>query len=103
MTKLTPPLNIYSELELMLAMRACGYSYTVLADHFSVPKTTIRYLSRKFGLAENAVQVTVIRKHTTSEPRVKKYAWEDDEPINPGKNYAQYLREAEDRKKHQQA
>lgn len=95
---LTEPLNDYSQLEEMLALRKLGWSYTVLADRFNVPKTTIRYLCRKFGLAEN-IQVTVTRpdgRTTTKTPRILHN--EMDEVINPGKSYAEYLQDERDRK-----
>lgn len=92
--RLSPPLNQYPELERMLAMRKLGYSYTVLAEYFGVPKLTIRYLVRKFGLAEDTIQPKVIRKRTTIKIPVHTY---NEEIINPGKSYAEYLREEKKR------
>lgn len=96
LNKLSPPLHEYSQLEEMLALRKLGWSYTTLADKYKVPKTTIRYLCRKFGLHEGTVQVTIIR--TTTTPVSKIMHNEQEEVINPGKTYAQYLQDQKDRK-----
>lgn len=93
LSKLTQPLNQYSELERMLALRKMGFSYTVLADTFGVPKETIRYLCRRFGLGERSVTTTVKRIAPTT--RLQPIYTEDK--INPGKTYAEYL--AEDRER----
>lgn len=92
--KLSQPLNQYALLEEMLALRALGYSYTVLADKYKVPKTTIRYLVRKFGLAGKETTV-VIRQRAT---RVKIIPLYTEEIINPGKTYAEYVAEEKARK-----
>jgi Zn-dependent peptidase ImmA (M78 family) len=94
--KITPPLHEYSKLEEMLALRALGYSYTVLADRYNVPKTTIRYLVRRFGLTENKVQATVTRSHTTTQSPKYQYV---EETINPGKTYAEYIKEEQERRR----
>lgn len=99
LTKLSQPLNEYSQLEEMLALRKLGWSYTLLADKFSVPKTTIRYLCRRFGLAENAVATTTIRRDSgATRPKPPALYNEKDERINKGKSYAEYLKEEQDRK-----
>lgn len=95
--RLSPPLNQYAELERMLAMRRLGYSYTVLSEHFGVPKLTIRYLVRKFGLAEDVIEPKVIRQRTTVKSVVHTY---DEEVINPGKTYKEYLAEEKARRFH---
>lgn len=92
--RLTPPLHQYSQLELMLSLRKLGWSYTRLADHFNVPKTTIRYLCRKFGLSEKTVTTVIVREHTTVG---RTYPTYDEERINPGKTYAEYLKEERER------
>jgi len=74
-------------------MRKLGASYMVLAEHFNVEKTTIRYLCRKFGLG-GSINPPVHR--TTRE---KKKSFYTEEAINPGKTYAQYLQEEKDRKR----
>ena len=79
----------------MLALRKLGYSYTVLADKYSVPKTTIRYLCRKFGLHEGVIQTKIVRQRTTTEQDQPSYT---EEKINPGKTYAQYLKEEKERR-----
>lgn len=91
--KLTPPLHEYSQLEEMLALRALGHSYTVLSDKYGVPKTTIRYLCRKFGL-NHEVPTVVIRQRTTTVPETTTYT----EKINEGKTYAEYLQAERERK-----
>lgn len=94
--KLTPPLNAYSELEKMLALRAMGFSYTVLSETFNVPKLTIRYLCRRFGLDEKTVVTTIVRQPATTKKPTYNYS---EEKINPGKTYAQYVREEQERKR----
>lgn len=90
--KVSPPLREYAELEKMLAMRKLGYSYQALADEFKVEKTTIRYLSRKFGLSEKNVD-TLYQRHKTYTIAAKRETLYDERegPINPGKTYAEYL------------
>lgn len=93
--QLTSPFNDYSELEKMLALRAMGFSYTVLAETFNVPKLTIRYLCRRFGLDEKNVTTIVVRQAATT--RRPKYDY-SEEKINPGKTYAEYVREERERR-----
>lgn len=98
--RITPSLNprtAYSNLEEMLALRCLGYSYTVLADRYGVPKETIRFLCRRFGLDQKNVETVFFREHSapTVQPRVDY----NEEIINEGKTYAQYLKEEEERKK----
>lgn len=90
--KISPPLSQYSELETMLAMRKLGASYTILAEHFSVRKDTIVYLCRKFGLG-GAYNPPIAR--TTRKAKEPLYT---EETINPGKTYAEYLKEEKERK-----
>jgi len=97
LNKLSKPLNQYSQLEEMLALRKMGYSYTVLADKYKVPKTTIRYLCRKFGLANN-VETLVIRHIVTTTLPKQDFYNEREEKINTGKSYAEYLKEERERK-----
>ncbi len=82
-------------LEEMLALRKLGYSYTLLSDKYGVPKTTIRYLCRKFGLHEGAVQTVLIRKRTTT---ILPKPSHTEETINRGKTYAEYLQIEKQRK-----
>lgn len=95
--RISPPLREYSQLEEMLAHRALGWSYTALADKYGVEKTTIRYLCRKFGLAEKSVETIVFRMHprTTILPPPEPVELR----INPGKTYAEYLKEDQERRK----
>lgn len=98
LSKVTPQLREYSELEKMLAMRKLGYSYQALADEFGVEKTTIRYLCRKFGLSEKTVQPLYFRKKTYTIAARREAAYDDQEgPINPGKSYAEYLQDERER------
>lgn len=92
--RITPPLNQYSELERMLALRRLNWSYTELSDEFKVKKMTIRYLVRRFGL--NGKYKPPIRKgHATSKYDYLLYS---EEKLNPGKTYAQYLQADKERK-----
>jgi len=95
--KITPPLNQYPKLEEFLALRALGWSYMALSDRFGIDKSTVRYICRKFGFHEQVVQVRIFRT-TTIMP--KSIYNEQEEVINPGKTYAQYLQEAKQRKCH---
>lgn len=96
--RLSKPFDAYSQLEEMLALRKLGWSYTALGDRFSVPKTTIRYLCRRFGLAGNVTVIT-FRQHSNATSNTSKMLNnEREEMINPGKSYAQYLQEQKDRK-----
>lgn len=96
--KLSQPLNEYSQLEEMLALRSLGWSYTTLSDKFKVPKTTIRYLCRRFGLAGN-VKVTVFREDTRTTTKQPKTTYDERyDRINPGKSYAEYMQDERDRK-----
>lgn len=70
----------------MLALRKMGFSFTVLSEVFSVDKSTIRYLCRRFGLGEQNVITTVKR---TPTPKPKPVYTE--EKINQGHTYAEYL------------
>lgn len=92
--RVSKPLNHYPLLEEMLALRALGASYTVLADRYEVPKYTIRFICRKFGLAGNVKTITIRQRTTTT---VSKYSY-DEEKINPGKTYKQYLEDEKMRK-----
>lgn len=97
--KVSRPFNVYAQLEEMLALRKLGWSYMALSDRFKVPKTTIRYLCRKFGLNERSVKVTIFRtENRTTIKRKTIFYNERDEIINPGKTYAEYLQEERDRK-----
>lgn len=95
--RLTPPLNIYSELERMLALRKLGASILELSQEFAVPKSTIRYLIRRFGLAGKYKPPIrgKARKSTPSKYETLLYV---KETINPGKTYAQYLQEDRERR-----
>lgn len=92
MRRLSPPFNHYPKLEEMLALRSIGWSYGALAERFGVEKLTIRYICRKFGLADS-IKPTIFR--ATPKPQITFY---DEERINPGKSYAEYLQDERDRK-----
>lgn len=83
----------------MLALRRLGWSYMALSDKYHAPKTTIRYLCRKFGLHENTVKVLVFRQDSRTTMRGRPVFYnERNEMINPGKTYAEYLQDEKDRK-----
>lgn len=94
MEKITPPLNEYTELERMLALRSLRWSYGELADEFNVEKTTIRYLVRRFGLA-GKYKPPVRQSRATSKYAHILYA---KEAINPGKTYLEYLQDDKNRR-----
>ncbi len=93
MERITPPLNEYEHLERMLALRSLRWSYTELAREFAVPKTTIRYLVRRFGL-NGKYKPPIAGVRTTSKYAHILYA---RDKINPGKTYAEYLKEDRER------
>lgn len=93
--RVTPPLNQYSELERMLALRKLNWSYTELSEEFHVKKMTIRYLVRRFGLA-GKYKPPLRRRHATSKYATILYS---KEKINPGKSYAEYLKDEETRQR----
>lgn len=95
--RVTPPLNIYSELEKMLALRKLDWSYGELSEEFNVPKTTIRYLVRKFGLAGRKNPPTLARHRTTRTSLETTYSKSTD--LNyESKTYADYLQDEKDRR-----
>lgn len=96
LTKLSKPLNVYSELEKMLAMRKLGCSYQKLANEFQVDKLTIRYLCKRFGLA-GTMNPTSART-TTKRPESSYHRATQTESINPGKTYAEYIKDEQNRK-----
>lgn len=92
--KLTHPLDQYPRLEEFLALRSLGASYGVLAAKFGIEKTTVRYICRRFGLA-GAKNPPIRHKTTTSKPLLPSY---DEEKVNPGRTYADYLKIEQKRK-----
>ncbi len=94
--RVSPPLNIYSELERMLALRKLNWSYGELSEEFSVPKTTIRYLVRRFGLA-GRINPPVLAQHRTTRI-IKKVIYSEDIDSYATKTYAEYLQDEKDRK-----
>lgn len=94
--RIVSPLNQYAQLELMLALRALGYSYTELAEKFKCPRNTIEYLCQKFGLG-GAKKPPIARSRTTSMKIHTPY-YENEERINPGRTYAEYLQIEKERK-----
>lgn len=93
LSKLTRPFNEYSQLERMLALRKLKWSYLELAQEFKVPKLTIRYLVRRFGLV-GKYKPSIPGPRTTSKRVTVGYPSEN---INLGKTYAEYLQEAKER------
>ena len=92
--KLNAPLNIYSELETMLALRSLNWSYNDLADKFHVSRDTIIYLCRKFGLG-GAKQPPIKHQRTTRAILKPIY----DEPNDYStKTYADYIRDEKERR-----
>lgn len=83
------PLNEYSNLELMLALRRLGWSYSELAREFNCPRNSIEYLCQKFGLGG-------AKKPPLSTTRVKQSTLYS-ESTKP-KSYADYLQAEKDRK-----
>lgn len=95
--KLTKPLNVYQELERMLALRKLNWSYNELSEEFHVPKTTIRYLIRRFGLAGRFNPPTKPCHSTTrSTPKIS-YTKPIENDYST-KTYADYIRDEQERK-----
>ena len=96
--KLSKPLNQYAMLEEMLALRALGWSYMALSDRYKVPKSTIRYLVRKFGLSRT-ITPTVLRQDIRATTKTRNIIYDEwGDEINQGKSYAEYRKEAQERK-----
>lgn len=72
----------------MLELRRQGWSYSALSEKYSCPRLTIRYLAKKNGLGRESV-VTVITRQQ-AYPRTQVLLM-DQERVNPGKTYAEYL------------
>lgn len=90
------PLNVYSQLEEMLALRKLGWSYTDLSKKFATPQNTIAYICQKFNLG-GSINPPIRKMRTTSkDPKV--FHNERNEAINRGKTYAQYLQDEQERK-----
>lgn len=97
LSRVSEPFNEYAQLEEMLALRSLGWSYTALADKYNVPKLTIRYLCRRFGLA-GTVTVTTPRQDARTTTESSSTSYSEEEHINPGKSYAEYLQDERERK-----
>ena len=96
--RISPPLNIYSELEKMLALRSLNWSYNELSEEFKVPKTTIRYLVRRFGLAGRFNPPSPpSHRSATSPPQPLLYNEETDSNYS-NKSYKDYLDDERKRK-----
>lgn len=78
----------------MLFLRYYGLSITDLADEFRCNPTTITYQCAKYGIYRDN------RSLPSSRTRPKTYLDFDNQPINIGKNYKEYIREQEERRKH---
>lgn len=96
--RLTPPLNVYSELERMLTLRRLNWSYGELSEEFAVPKTTIRYLIRRFGLAGRFNPPTRANHRTTRTITNTVYSSLTESKDYSQKTYADYLQDEKDRK-----
>lgn len=88
----------------MLLLRLGGWSYQALADKYECPKLTIRHLARKHGLGGETVIVTtqsskVTRTTIYTSITGTSCTTGSDGPINPGKTYAEYVREDQERRK----
>lgn len=97
--RIAPTLNpaySYENLERMLALRALGWSIHALADEFKAPTDTVRFLCRRFGLGGK--RSFVKERNSTPSPRAQTFHNERNEPINRGKNYAEYVHEEKERK-----
>ena len=93
--KLNPPLNVYSELETMLALRSLNWSYTALAKKFDVSKDTIIYLCRKFGLG--GAKKPPIKLSTTRSTSKISYTKPTENDYST-KTYADYIRDENERR-----
>lgn len=96
--RVSPPLNIYAELERMLALRKLNWSYNELSKEFHVPKTTIRYLVRRFGIAGRFNPPTLPHHRSTTRSTPKISYTKPTENDYSTKTYADYIRDEKERK-----
>lgn len=103
--------------ELLTLRQLEGWSYVRLGRHFSVDHTTVIYNLRRFAphllgraLTRKMPRQPQLRVVPVLEPVLPpppkpadKYAHLWDEPINPGKSYAEYLRDAGHKKRRKTA
>lgn len=90
----------------MLALRKLNWSYNELSEEFKVPKTTIRYLVRRFGLAGaynppirgKLAMPHLYPKGSATRTTGKILYSNPIETTNPGKTYKQYLEDEKNRK-----
>lgn len=87
----------------MIALREKGVSPSVLGRKYNVDHSTIIYHSQKAGI-QSVITVSGVVQVIKKVPRVTisvsgtvRYD-EDGSRINPGRNYAEYLEEAERRR-----
>jgi hypothetical protein len=94
----------------MLELRAKGWTYSELGRKYGKDHTTIMHSCKKFGVVPNqpvpAQRIPKVPSDPFQEeerPMKKKkkiqdkYAYIFDEPVNPGKTYAQYMADARKR------
>lgn len=94
------------DLNEMLKLRVAGWGYSALGRKFNLDHTTIIYHCKKFNVHPSAVALKKVkfwRKEKEEESvltpmRPYKYDYLLYEKMNPGKNYAQYLKDVEKRK-----
>jgi hypothetical protein len=94
--RIKQPLNVYSKLEEMLALRKLGWSYSALSERFDTPQNTIAYLCQRFNLG-GSINPPIPKMRTTSKDS-KVFHNERNEAINRGKTYSEYLQEERERK-----
>lgn len=84
----------------MLALRACGWTISSLSIHFGKDRTSIRHHLVKYNIYPLTQEVRVKIERPLPPPRVQKQLLKydfDDEPINPGLTYREYVERAKKR------
>lgn len=84
----------------MLALRACGWTINSLSIHFGKDRTSIRHHLVKYNIYPLTAEVRVKIEKPAPPPRPpqapSKYNF-DDEVINPGLSYKEYVERAKKR------
>ena len=88
------------EIDQILNLRREGYSFVFIANQFGKDHTTIIYHCQKAGLAKirgkrKLAMIDLIKSHQQVEETTFCI---EEEVINSGKNYADYLEEEKNRK-----
>ena len=90
-----------SKIREILALRACGWTINSLSIHFGKDRTSIRHHLVKYNIQPQTEEIRFKLPKAEPAPRPvslvpQKYNF-DDEPINKGHSYKEYLEMAKER------